>query len=243
MKHLSTVSILTFTRKWVMFFVLKLYTPIVPIKGVLPMATKKGIITLTIVISRLSIKPTVRRGLYVMIFNFLKVKTKLEIQIEEYLTWKSKFSIYTAATHKDVLEDFRNSYNYKSLAEIMLSDIEDFHQKKRETTTVYSSIRAMEALRGFMGYYYRQKQHSINPKLLTNQGVARLQEVEESDTIITMKREKRGRPLNVELIKQVKRLRDNEGLEFRQIGRALGKDVSQVYVWYKKQLPKEMLTK
>jgi hypothetical protein len=234
-KFIFHSALLTFFKKRVVSFLLKLNIPTVPIKGVLPVAKKKGIITLTLVISRVSGKPVVTRGLFVMLEMF-KVKTKIQLQVEEYLQWKSTFSIYTAKGHREVLTEFVKKYNYKTLSDVVLDDIRDYHQS---ASSRFGAVKSMEAIRGFLSYFYRQKQHKIDPKQVTNQGVAELREVEESDSIITMRRPKRGRPLKIELIKQVKRLRDNEKLEFRQIGRALGKDVSQVYVWYKFKLPDE----
>lgn len=224
-----------------MFSVNNFNKSIVPEREVLPVA-KKGIITLTLVISREFIKPTVTHGLYVMRLGFLRIKTRLEYQIDEYLTWKGKFSLLSAQTHGDVLSNFVKKFKkYKAISEITLDDIHAFYNDLNSATP-FTRIKAMEAIRGFMRYFKSKKQHEIDPNSITNQGVIHLQSVGKSVKITPMNVKKLGRPANTVLARKVKRLRDIEGLSFRSIGKALNKDVKSIYRWYTIDLPLKSLS-
>jgi site-specific recombinase XerD len=176
-------------------------------------------------------------------FNLFHFKSKIEFSVEEYIAWKTRASQYTAERHKEVLGKFIKTYKYKTIEDIKLDDITSFYKHCVENNNgVYSTITTMEAIRGFLSYYWSRKLHNINPRIVSNHGVIDLLNVEKNNSMEPMKQEKRGRPLKLPLIKQVKRLRDNEHLSFRAIAKAMGKDVSQVYVWYKVDLSKKSLS-
>lgn len=184
---------------------------------------RKGIITLTLVVSR---SPVVTRGTFVM--WLFKVKTQFQLQIEEYINWKSRYSTYAAKAHSEVLKDFCRKFHYKNVSEVLLSDIQNFYEDVSTNKTTFSAVKAMEAIRAFMRYF--KTLHKINPKQITNKGIIQLQAVDRNDSIQAMSIKRPGRPFgNVELIKKVKRLRDKEGISFRKIGLVVNRDVS--YVW------------
>lgn len=205
------------------------------------MATKKDIIILTLVISHESAKPTVRRGFCRMWFT---VKTKIKYQVEEYVNWKSKSSSLIAKDHKEILDRFIELFKYKEITEIKLEDVQFFRDEIQNTKSQYTATKSMIAIRSFLHYYRIRKQISIEYKSITNEGVVwLLSRVEEKDILQPMKDKKVGRPPHIALIKQVKVLRDEGKLSFRAIALVLKKDVSQIHVWYKYQLPKDSLKK
>lgn len=216
MKYFSTLGRLTFRPMWLVFFLLKTNKPIVPAAGVLPVDLKRGILTLTLVISRESIKPSVTRWLYVMKFNFFKVKTKLETQLEEYIKYKARFSPWIAEDQKDIISRFIEGVKHKTISEITLEDLDSYHYKQ---TTQYTTIRAMQALRAFLRYH--KWQTNIKADQVTNEGIKELQIVAKNDIIPKMTKKRRvGRPANVAFIKRVKILKDKGGLGIRAIARA-----------------------
>lgn len=212
----------------------KINRPIVSGRKVLPMGARKGIITLTLVISRESKSSTVRRGAFVM-FNIFKIKTELELQIEEYVAHKAKTSLFISRDQKKVLMDLMKEVKHKTISEISLQELEAYHNKLLRETTQYTSIKGMEAIRAFIRYHKHRT--DIKPYQVTNTGIVELQSVVENVIIPQMKRKRTGRPYaDVELIKKIKRLKDKEELSFRKIGFAVGKDVSHVHRMYRYNL-------
>ncbi len=195
------------------------------------MVSKKGIITLTLVISHELAKPTVRRGFSFM-FTLFKVKTKLQYQLEEYIEWKSRFSIISAKQHKEVLLDFIKRFNYKDIQEVTLDIIKQFRKEMLQKTTNFTTQKAMQALRCFLRYH--KKQVDFNPEIIGDEGIIDLPNVDQSAKIIPMIKEKKlGRPVkNTELIRTVKRLKDIEKLTYRKIAMVVDRDVSYVYRMY-----------
>lgn len=182
-------------------------------------------------------------GYFCFMFEFFRIKTKIELQLQDYILWKNRYSPEIATNHREILCKFLKYIKYKNLVDITLDDLDIYHKHCLNTNNgAYATIQTMEAIRGFFSYYWTSRQHNIKPKQITNKGIIYLQYVEESVNVSVMNTIKRGRPLKIALIEQVKRLRDNEHLSFRAIAKAMGKDVSQVYVWYKFDLQKSLLT-
>ncbi len=234
MKHLIILSRLTLTNLWnsLALSLLQINKPVVAERRALPTEARKGIITFTLVIARLqeSKGSSVKRGVFVFMWNIFKVKTKLEIQVEEYITFKEKSSPFIAADQKEIIGTFIKTLSHKDVAEITLEDLNAYHIKLKEETTNFTTIRAMQALRAFMRYHKRQIE--VEPKQITNGGVV-LSKVEQNAIIKPMTRKGPGRPLgDIELIKKVKRLKDKEALSFRKIGLVVGKDPSHVFKMY-----------
>lgn len=237
--HFSIIFIcwlLTTIKGGLIFLILKLNTPLIPKKDSLTGGTK-GIIILTLVISRVCIKPRVKPGLYAM-FNIFKIKTKIETQLEEYITFKNTSSPFIAQDQKDMLSNFIKATHKIDLMELTLKDIESHHTILKTQISPYSVIGNMQAIRAFIRFHKHST--TIKPQEITNIGVKQyLQSVGENVKIIPMTIRKRGRPLNIELVKKVKRLRDNENLTFRAISKAIGKDVKNIYGMYKYDLTRQ----
>lgn len=237
LKRFSTYRLFTFLARCVNPFILQINKPIVPTRELSPMAPKKGILTLTLVISRESARPAVRSGFCVMfkIFKVNKIKTQLELAVEEYIEFKAQ-STYMASEHKDILLNFIGKLPHKSLWEITVEDLDAFHDRMMIETTPYTTFKAMKVLRQFMRFHKHKT--NIRAKEITDLGV-NLQNVEENVIIPPMNTKRTGRPYaDVELIKQIKRLKDKEKISFRKIGLAVGKDVSHVYRMYRYDLTK-----
>lgn len=212
---------------------LQLHTPIVSRKGkALPMAKEIRYTTLTLVISRGYSRPSVMRGPCFMfnIFNLFKVRTKIEYQVDEYINWKATKSSLSAQEHRKILDLFLASFKYKDIKEITLKQVEKFRIDTLQTKAVYSSMKAMQAVRCFLRYH--SKHIDINPEAVQDNNID-LSLVTRSAIIITMTEKKLGRPPQIELIKKVKHLRDVQGLKFRTIAAEMNRGVSQIHVWYK----------
>lgn len=200
------------------------------------MVRTKGIITLTLVISRTPEGLTVKRGAFVM-FEIFKVKTKIQMHLEEYIDFKSKTSPHIAQNQKEILLKFIK--RYKDISEITIEDLNKYHVEMRQKVTPFTLADIMKALRAFIRFHKHQT--SINPMEITDEGVKRIDfdNVERNVIIPEMIKKIRGRPFaDVALIEQIKRLRDMECLSFRKIGLAVGKDVSHVYRMYHYELTK-----
>lgn len=150
--------------------------------------------------------------------------------MEEYLKWKEGDSSYIAEAHKIVLTTFVNTFEYKDISDIKTDDIQIFYN---QSGTNYNKTKAMEAIRAFLRW--TRKEHSIDPETITNKGIV-LTYVGQNDKIEPIMKRKPGRKLNVELVKKVKLLKDKGNLSYRQISKALGKDVKSVYYWYQRDL-------
>lgn len=225
-----------------MFVIIKSLIPIVSGKRALPMDFKLGIITLTLVISHEFIKPTVMRGLFM--WNVFKVKTKLECQVEEYIFWKSKFSVYIAEQQRTILRDFICTLKCKDIAEVSLDAIENYH--KNLQTTTYGKIAVMTAIRCFIRFCHQKKLINIKAHLITNTGISKLQYVGSNDTIEVMNTRKRGRPMDIALVKRVYRLREESGEPkppFRTIALIVKKDLKSTYRLYKYAKETDLLAK
>lgn len=186
------------------------------------MGAKKGIITLTLVISRGSESSTVRRGAFVM-FNIFKVKTKFQLQVEEYVEFKGRSSPFIAEDQEKVLRDFMKEVQHTNISEVTLTDLEAYYSRISRGSTQWRIEEAMKALRAFMRFHRRYT--SIQAWQITGSGIKqkrpRLQSVVENVIIPQMtKRKKVGRPPNVAFIKEIKDLVDKRGLGIRAIARA-----------------------
>lgn len=228
---------MTYPLKWVKPLALaKFNKPIVSERKVLPMGARKGIITLTLVISRESKSSAVRRGAFVM-FNIFKVKTELELQIEEYVAHKAKTSPFIARDQKEVLTDLMKEVKHKTISEITLEELEAYHSKLLRETTPYTSIKGMEAIRAF--FRHHKHKTDIKPYQITNTGIVELQNVVENVIIPQMiKKKKVGRPPNVAFINEVKRLIDKEKLGIRAVARAKLTNPGNVHRAYNYDLSK-----
>ncbi len=221
-RYILKLYLLTFYQVKVVFFLLlqKLNKPTVSEKRALPVVVRKGIISITLVISREPDNPTVKRGICRMFLNFFKVKTKSELQVEEYIKFKAKSSPHIADNHKDILSTFVKEIGYKDIvSEITLEQLEAYHKKTCKEVTYYTSIKVMQAIRAFMRFH--KVNTDIKAQQITNTGIIELQNVAKIDKVAPMtKRRNVGRPPNVAFIKEVQRLVDKEGLGIRAIARA-----------------------
>lgn len=199
------------------------------------MEAPKGIITMTLVISRSheSEGPSVKRGVFVIMFDFFKVKTQLQTQVEEYKNFKAMYSPFMAEVHYEILSRFTKEVKCLSVSQVTADDIDAFHQKICNSTTPYTAIKHMQAIRAFLRFF-KHKTH-IEPSKVTNKGIS-LPSVVKKRIITPMIEKKVGRPANLALAKKVQRLKDRERLTFRAVGKALNLDVKSVYRYYKRNV-------
>lgn len=165
-----------------------------------------------------------------MWFNIFRVKTKIQIQLEEYVRFKATTSPFIAEDQNLLLKDFIKEIGNLSLDEITAENIEDYHTKIKNSLSGYKVILTMQAIRSFIRFH----KHDTNllADKITNTGIDDLGDVGKIIPVVPTVRPKIGRPMNLALVKKVKRLRDNEKLSFRAISKALNKDVKNIHIMY-----------
>ncbi len=207
---------LTITKNELMCFLLQLNNP------------ARGKITLTLVIAR---NYPINANVLVSMFNFFKIKSKLEVQLEEYIKFKAKYSPFIARDQEAVLKIFIKEMGHLTLTEITPEQIEEYYISAKTKMTKFNASQAMKAVRAFIRF--NKHDTEIIADKITDNGIISLQSVERKLIPPPEIKPKLGRTMNIELVKKVKRLRDNEHLSYRAIGKAIGKDVSHVYLMYK----------
>lgn len=153
-------------------------------------------------------------------------------QIDEYIEWKSQFS-FSASEEQKYLYHFAEKCNKEKVQYMSLNDIEEYRRYLLDSNTCRTPFGLeshIKALRCFFRYFKMRKYITFSPSLITADGVL-IKEQESEENI-----KKRGRPLDIETIKLVKKLRNRHRLSFRAIATVLEKDVSMVHKWYKYQI-------
>ena len=147
---------------------------------------------------------------------------------------KKEFIKQIEVYDKDVdrLKEFAKGTGKERLEDVNLDDIKAFYRHILANRTPFTAGSYMLAIRKFFRFYRRG--NVLKADLITDDP---LNIVEKTDRIIPMEKtvEKKkgpGRPRDIVSIKKVVALR-NEGIAFRVIAKAIGKDVSQVYVWWR----------
>ncbi len=226
---------LTFHFMWLISWLLKVNTAIVPATGVLSMVPKKGIITLTLVISRESARPTITRGFCVMNLKVFRVKTKIQVQSQEYITWKKERGVNVSEN----IDDFIKYAKKESIENITPQDIQSYyHHLKATVNAKFFILMALKDIRVMLRWFKARKYNVVEPDIIGDTGLTIDLEGDIIEDNMTVEKVKLGRPPKVALIKKVKSLRDINKLSFREISRVIKKDVSQVYVWYYYNLDK-----
>lgn len=165
-------------------------------------------------------------------FGFFRVKSKISLQIEEYIKFKAKHSPYIARDQEEFLNAFITHIKSITINDITPEKIETYHQFLKTTiASQFVPTQHMRAIRAFIRFHKHDTE--IIPDKITNTGIEDLKDVGRILPEVPTTRPRVGRPMNVELVKKVKRLRDKENLSFRAISKALGKDVKNVYLMYK----------
>lgn len=181
-----------------------------------------GVVTITIIIER--------KSQYTM-FNIFRIKNRINIQIEEYVDFKSKKSKFIAQRQKIEIDKFIDSVGCKTVGEITGSHISQYHGILVRENSRFFSIQAMQAIRAFIRFH--KNDTDLIADCITDYGIINMKNVGRKVIEIPQVVKKLGRPKNVELAKRIKRLRDNEKLSFRAISKALGKDVKNIHTMYK----------
>lgn len=162
----------------------------------------------------------------------------IEYQIREFS--KSK---YGTRSHAIFIEEYKRFARIKCISGATYENIEAFRQHKSSTTTVYTTISAIQALRSFIRYHKRLT--NIKPQYISDMRV--FTPVGEIATIKLMEKKKKkakmGRPRDKESIKKVRLLKEKGGLSFRAISVAMKKDVKTVYSWYRFSVEDDLLAK
>lgn len=219
--------------------VLKVNIPVVP-KGSVTNGSKKGILTLTLLVSRSSVRPPVTRWLCVMNFKFLQVKTKLQSQVEDYIAWKEKKGV-DVDRYGTVSKFITYMKGKDSIEDIHKEDLQKYYEYVNTIeNTKYFINETMKDIRVMYRWFKARRFNVVDPDIIGERGLT----VEaKSDTLdyMTEPKTRIGRPPKIELIKKVKSLRDINKLSFREIARVIRKDVSQVHVWYYYDLTKSEL--
>lgn len=189
--------------------------------------SKKRRTIITLVISR----EFIRKPRVFFMFHLFKIKTKIQVQLEEYIKHKQESSPFIAEDQEEILTKFIRFICRSNVSEVTPEDIDSYNNKMLREYTPYSSIKIMQTIRAFIRFH--KTDSNIIPNKITNTGIDDLQAVGKKVYEVPLSRPKLGRPFNTLLAKKIKSLRDNEHLSFRAIGKALDKDVKNVYRMYK----------
>ncbi len=147
--------------------------------------------------------------------------------------WKKKEIINQIEKYgKDtqILLDFAISTGKDSLDQITLEDIKARYEAVLASSTPYTAQSHMKALRKLF-FYYRGG-NILHWREITDTPLSSVVENASVQVMKEKKKETRGRPANLEMIKKVKFLIDKGGLTMRAVSRAEGIDVKTVHSWY-----------
>lgn len=159
--------------------------------------------------------------------NFFQ-KNKIEYQIEEYIEWKQEKEHFPDL---DTLKSFLKFCAKKDIRDIREVDVQNYYRYlDKKINTAFQMSCAMKEIRRMFRYFKARKYDVVNPNLVYEHRI--LIVPTESDTMDGMKMLKVGRPPHIEDIRKIKTLRDKAKLSFREISRALGKDVKNIYYQY-----------
>jgi hypothetical protein len=161
-------------------------------------------------------------------------KKKIFVQIDIYLQSKEKHNQIVTAEERQALLSFAKQCKRQEIGEITIEDLQKYREYlSNKYPGQYSVICFMKYIRQFFKYYARIGETIIIPDSITEKGLFTLFSVVKSDILFDMKTPKKmGRPLDVKTAQKIRHLRDNAKLSFREIARALNKDVANVHRWY-----------
>lgn len=139
-----------------------------------------------------------------------------------------------------MLLEFAESVGRECMEEVCLSDVQAFYRQIWATRTPFTAIAYMQALRKF--FRHHRGQNVLKADLIKDNP---LNSVDINVIIPPMQKYQKGkpgRPKDLKSIQKVKLLREEGKLSFREIARALNKDLRQVYVWYNYKVEKPVDT-
>lgn len=167
-------------------------------------------------------------------------KKKIFVQIDIYLQSKEKHNQIISPEERQSLISLAKQCKRQEIGEITIDDLEQYRQylyKKYQGQ--YYQIEVMKYIRCLFRYYARIGETNIIPESITEKGLFSLFSVVKSDILFDMKTTKKmGRPLDIKTAEKIRHLRDNAKLSFREIARALNKDVANVHRWYNYPMPR-----
>lgn len=162
-------------------------------------------------------------------------RSPIHLQLNSFFEWKAAFCP-DVLEHKERLTLFVKTMKVEDACDIQHEQVTSYLNNLKSKHTAYVVMSHMKTIRSFLNYSYRRGYRCINPKLIRikeNGDIMVLKNVGENARMVLPNMQKPlGRPANVEYIEKVKLLKDQAKLSFRQIAKAINKDVSQVYVWY-----------
>lgn len=181
-----------------------------------------------------------RLALVVFAYMFRLFKESLiESQIKVYLASRQGI-----APHAEYLHEYKKFSHIKNVSEATYESLEAYRMHKQASTSNYTQISAMKALRCFIRHY--KSLAKVDPSNIRDFSIFTPvgQNATVPDMPVTLeKKTKRGRPRNIEAVKKVRLLKDKGGLSFRAISTAMKKDVKTVHEWYKMSFDDEIVGK
>lgn len=160
----------------------------------------------------------------------------IDLQVNEYLEYR-KFRNADWKQDWYYLQTFTKTCGVKHVRELTDVDIHAYYEYLlKKFTTDYSVKKALDTLRAFLRYHKSRKNHNI--QLIIQPTREALLAAAMSSTI--GQRAKNGRPRNVKMVLEVGRMKEKEGLSFRQIARhpkvrfqdGRSRNISQIFKWY-----------
>lgn len=139
-----------------------------------------------------------------------------------------------------ILLEFARNVGKERIEECTLNDIQSFYKHILATRTPFTAVMYMQKLRKF--FRQHRGENVLSPDQIRDNP---LNSVDIKDIIPIMQKYQKGkpgRPKDLKSIQKVKLLREEGKLSFREIARALNKDLRQVYVWYNYKVEKPVDT-
>lgn len=141
---------------------------------------------------------------------------------------------------RHTLLEFAENSKRDCIEQCTLNDIKAFYRHIIATRTPFTAIGYMQALRKFFRYYRGQ---NVLPAVLIKDNPLNSVDIKVIMPVMQKyQKGKPGRPKDLKSIQKVKLLREEGKLSFREIARALNKDLRQVYVWYNYKVEKPVDT-
>lgn len=146
------------------------------------------------------------------------IKSELKKKIDKY------------GKDREILLELARSVRKPRIEEITLEDIKGFYTSVVDLKNgQWERNSYMLAVRKFFRW------HSVGISFRPNQITDNmsLDIVGDNDILEPMKKiERRGRPIDMEMVKKVKFLKDNGDLTFREVAAIVKKDIKRVHNWY-----------
>lgn len=149
---------------------------------------------------------------------WFKKKTELEKLILDY------------GKDTDILLEFATSAQKPHIEDVTLEDVKEYYKAVLAQRTPFTAQAHVKAVRMF--FRENRGKNCLRASEIRDNPLDTVVKNDIVQVMPEMKKNPRGRPANIEMIKKVKVMREDLKLSFRKIGAAVGKDSKQAFMWY-----------